>query len=489
MGRISNDFVTIEYNNNYYKEIAEYYIKVFESNPKLYVGLLNGKKILHQEDLVNIDVTNQNNDLFNIEEICSSIAKLSTDKYFSYDFNDYEEYYAIYSYFNDKDVCENFQTNLAYGYFNHTEDFSYLKKNLFGDGLDKNDIKELCTFAIINDYEKIIRIHINRLLNDLKNSKNFYSSFIYNNLTGLSNLFMNYTMNLLSNKSMIEYDYNKIPKVNEKELNEITSIILSHIDPTHELLKEYNKYKDENKIEIIKNQNSDINNSCFYINNESDFGIKLYAYNDLRDVITLLHEFGHMHFSLINTPYNFLLESPFIFREYPSIYFERKAEELLYQFGYSKEGITNASNFRNEDNCVKITDMIPLLNALDTNKNKRIEEYDLSMYNNFNIQKEYLKKCGYDDNSIEQIINQKKYFDISGMMDNSIIEKSLRYLIGTVLADYSINNIDNEDCLKILSDIQFSNNPIDIIKKLGLKELGFVNKKTENILEYKKEDN
>ena len=111
------------------------------------------------------------------------------------------------------------------------------------------------------------------------------------------------------------------------------------------------------------------------------------------------------------------------------------------------------------------------------------------MYNNFNIQKEYLKKCGYDDNSIEQIINQKKHFDISGMMDNSIIEKSLRYLIGTVLADYSINNIDNEDCLKILSDIQFSNNPIDIIKKLGLKELGFVNKKTENILEYKKEDN
>ena len=86
MNSISNDFVTIEFEKN--QEEAEHLLKLFNSEPELYKGLLNGKTSICSEDFFIFEEDDEETKELNKSNTIRSIMRMNGVADKEYPFND-----------------------------------------------------------------------------------------------------------------------------------------------------------------------------------------------------------------------------------------------------------------------------------------------------------------------------------------------------------------------------------------------------------------
>lgn len=490
MKNISNDFVTIEYNNSQ-KEIAEYCIDIFNGEPELYKGLLNGKTFIRSDELPIICLIDNDEGTkeFNKAYINQAIMKMNgvSDKWYPFDDktnSDIYDYIMKYIYGKpNSSWIKSIGMHLAYDYFKRTKDFEYLNNYLYGDGITDDDIMDMCVFYVTDCYDELLREKIHKDVQLLSKDES-----ITKNFNGIMSILMDVANNILmdvannissriNNKNISPEELykkvrkNPIPQIDDKQFEVLVRGALTYIDPTNELLDEYLKCRRENKIEEKKVVNG--NEVSYFHKNKKNYGIKLYKYGDLTDVINLVHEFGHLHYMNKNNQ-----DKNTLFDEYPSIYFELKTAEYLSTVGYSEENIYYTTLFRSYSNTYNITYLVPIIVSANINMGKEKEDYDLGpikrmvdMYDE-RIDTSYLETiCTKEE--IEELTAQleAQAMQIKWLMlkQETNLSEILQYIVGTYLAEDAINNIEHEDVLEILDTITQGEHSLnDVLKIQGL---------------------
>lgn len=482
MNSISNDFVTIEYKESQ-KEIAEYVLELFNKEPELYKGLLNGKTIIHSEELPTINHINKDEETkeSNKRSINKAIMIMNgaSDKIYPFDDKSTTDIYdSIIDFIHsnpDENRIKEIGITLAYDYFKKTKDFECLEEYLYGDGISDDDIMELCVFNIADYYDDLLREKIHKDVLSLSKDES-----ITKNFNGIMTILMSVANNMNSkfnNKNISPKELykklkkNPISQIDDKQFEVLVREILKYIDPTEELLEEYIKCRSENKIEEKKTLNWN-EASCFYKDKE-DYGIKLYKKGNLTDVITLIHEFGHLHY--INKANN---EPHTIFDEYPSIYYELKAVEYLTTVGYSEEDINFATLFRYSDNLSNLTHLLPIIQSVHINIGKEKEEYDLNPIKKIlNIYDKKINISYFETVCTKEEIEELKAqleeksmcMKLSMLQPETDLVSTLKYIVGTFFAEDAINNLEHEEVLKILDTVtQGEYSLYDVLKIQGL---------------------
>ena len=464
MKSITNDFVTIEY-RDYQKGIAKYCLEVFNGEPELYKGILNGKTFIRSEELPSIDITDEDK-RFNKEVINWAIMRINgiDNKWYPFDDSTNAMIYGFmmdYIYGSPSEAwTKEIGMALAYDYFKKTKDFCYLQKHLYGDGITKDDIMDICTFNIENYYDDLLREKVDKDISALLKDENIIKNFdqIMNILAHVAS---NANYKFESQNSSKEELYRKAdtdptPKINDLQFEILVREALKYIDPTDELLEEYLKCRRENRIEE-RNAITGDEISSFHTNGE-DYGITLYRSGNLKDVIDLVHEFSHLHY--VNKAKNKINT---LFDEYPSIYYELKAAEYLSTVGYSEEDIFFITYSRSSSNLTNITYLYPEIQTAYMNYDKLKEEYDLEpikrMLNAHNeiMSVSYLEKeTSFTKEEIEKMIPQLE-IEVNNRKWATLREgnfsKVLKYMVGTFLAEDAINNLEHENVLNILDII------------------------------------
>lgn len=480
MNSISNDFVTIEFEKN--QEEAEHLLKLFNSEPELYKGLLNGKTSICSEDFFIFEEDDEETKELNKSNTIRSIMRMNGVADKEYPFNDSSNFCIYdsimeYIYGNPSEVMvKEIGITLAYDYFKKTKDFEYLKNYLYEDGITDDDIMEMCIFNIMNYYNDLLREKVHKDVLSLSDDKFITEDFPgmmnilkYTYKDIMTNIMSRFNVSNISEEQVNMLRNNIIPKINEKQFEDLVSGALKYIDPTNKLLDEYLKLRDENKIEPALTPEE----MCFFYNN-NDYGIKLYRYGNIEDVISLVHELGHMHYR-INNNKKYLNG---LFDEYPSIYYELKASEYLTTVGYSKEDVDNATLFRLNNNMMGITYLMPIMLSVHLNIDKDVEDYDLSAFNNMIDTFEN----GFNISFLKQVCSEEEIKQIEEKMDEQLMTMKwnilkpttdlsyrLKYIVGTFLSKDAINNLEHEDVLKLLDDItsnEYSLN--DVLKMQGI---------------------
>lgn len=462
MGTISNDFVTIHYNNESQEKMAKYYMMIINFEPEFFKGLLNGLDTIKGHELRKFKI--DENDLFkNFEKnrlsIINSILKLTGAKhpYFETEkvspISIYYDILGVKTSREDNDISREIECfDLAHDYFYMTGDFKYIKKYLY-EGLDRKDLEYLCDNKILNCFPELLKTK-------MREDKYSFDSETYKSLqTNLDYILLimpiisKWTANELD---MMEKEKNnnctEIPKINAKEFDELVMGALNYIDPTNKLVEKYVELKIDDKImkEPITNEKYD----------ESKYDalngvIKLYTLNNIADVIVFVHEFAHYNYD--EKDYD-ICENNRILSEYPSIYYEMKTMQYLIKQGYSKEEVIRAQNFRTVNNNDIICEVLPSLKYLSMVNNKDESTAIKEVTNHVDyVVEETLKNIIIDnkDANIEELKKQLKV-DVSCIFLESSgnIMKSIKYLIGTYLATFSIGYVKNEDVLPVLEHIK-----------------------------------
>ncbi len=472
MCKISNDFVAIEYNDNYQKLIAKYCMQLFNSEPEFYKALLNGKTIINSDEISTVNVLDDseltkkaNKTIINI-----AIMKMNGVSDKLYPFNDCSNrviYNDIIEFMRTE--VESFQgIELAYDYYKMTKDFKYLGKYLYGDGINREDIVEMCVYKIENAYDDLLR---EKIQNDILVLKS--EDFIINDFKGIMSILSRINDSIdkkskkivekVSNKDIYEkMKLSEIPKISYKQCDWLVRGALTYIDPTGKLLDEYLDCLREDRI-----YEEDANDNClssYYFRHGDDYGIKLYRCNNLVDVITLVHEFAHLHYSKSKRRGNEL------FTEYPSIYYEKQAAEYLKKVGYSDSDIEYTTLFRDNANTLELLYIVPSMYSANKNMDKDKKDYDLSL----------IKKI-LDSTKMETIENidkeEQEYYKqqalttikMNLLMPITNADRLLIYMVGTFFAEYAMDNLKHEDVLSILDSITTKNyNLHDVLKMHGI---------------------
>ena len=468
MNSISNDFVTIEY-DDFQKEKAEYYIKLFNEEPEFYKGLLNGKTSINSGELSRVTyfcIEEDNEDIktINKELLNKGIMGMNgvTDKMYPFeDRNNTTIYDCIMDYiYGNPSVMriDEIVTSLIYDYFKKTKDFEYIKNYLYGDGITNEDIMEICAYNIMEHYDELLREKVHKDVSTLSTDESITKNFnaimsILVNVAGLINSKYNYKK-LSQEEIYRKLQNNPIPKLDNKKFEVLVKEVLEYIDPTNELLDEYLKCRSENRIEeemVVAG-----NESSYFWKNEDGYGIKLYKRGNITDVIVLCHELGHLHYVNKNEK-----AGNSLFDEYPSIYYELKAAEYLSTI-YSEEDVHFATLFRAADNMTNLTFLVPVIHSVHINMDKTKEDYDL----------EPIKKIlslydqQMDISPLQNILSQEQIEQLKQQQEAQIMRmkwlmlkqetklvSTLKYMVGTFLADDAINNLEHEEILKMLDTI------------------------------------
>lgn len=481
MKKISNEFVTIEYDDKE-EELAKYCMEIFNMDKAFYKGLLNGIKVIKAKNLPKIDPDHADGYEKNLNKTILKMNGIEDIEYPLYCIDYGYLYYYIVQLLLKGAPCEDFKKDysmLACTYFQDTKDFSYLKKLIYDKTADMDDLREICKYFVDNHYEELVREKIKTDIQILEESK-----LITNGVPDILEIVKNVMDSVEKHSNELYTSYKNsnntitIPKITDQEFEKLVKEALVYIDPTNNLLEEYLKCKEEGKIKIIENDPN--GKSCFRYTKD-DYEIKFYKKGDLEDVIGFVHEFSHLHYitlDLDNTNNNRL------FDEYFSIYYELKTAEFLEKKGYSKEIITFTKNFRTQNNLLSIPYLQSIFCTSYINMGKNIEDYDLSnvksIANAFeNINEEDILK-GIPEVSIEQLKStiemMKQQMKMNMLQPANDLIVVLKYTIGTFLAEHSINNLKHEDVLEILEDIRLNKrNLSEVLKMHG------INPKTSNI--------
>lgn len=483
MNSISNDFVTIEFENEEQQMIAKYCIDIFNSDKELYIGLLNGKTIIHSDELPKLytldglDATLH--DPYKKYCIIQSILYSNgiDDVRYTFDKVNIERIYidilVLAKAIEDERLINCAYYDLAYDYYNMTKDFSYLKKLIYDKSFTIDDAYKIIDYKCTNATDDIIREKIDHEVKAFSILKS-----LKNDLSGILRLMQKVCYNIEYTNDIINAYMKEdkvddmhfdeaIPKINMSQFEELVIGSLYYIDPTTKLVEEYLKCKKEGRIHLLE-WNPDIS-SCAYYNDKDDYGIKLYMQGNLTDVITMVHEFGHLHYDRLDNINGVNLG---ILAEYPSIYYELKTAEYLRNHGYTRKEVEYTKYFRTSSNITNVSSLFPTLVSVYTNMDKDKEDYDVS------IIKDAFKNCDetvrelsdrYPDLPVEE---QQEWMNQMRMNYQRIMLRPadgevhvLLYIIGTFFAEDAIDNLKHEDILRILDTIKLNKtNLYDLIK-------------------------
>ena len=493
MSSISNEFVTIEYKNIYEKATANCFMKYINLDKEYYKGLLNGIEVIHAKKLnplfCILDKTDESKTTI-IPLIEKTILSLNNIKA-NYNYrpttsNLYDDITTIISRSitadNENKICY----ELARDYYEKTKDFSYLKKFFFDMNINYDDLYDIIDYNIENHIDDLLVEKIARE----KYALQHYPE-IYENLMGVANISNSVrniiNTNILKIQESLDHLGSSVLNpfkptiINDDECDRLTKEALVYIDPTNKLLEEYFDLKKRDLIDIRHTQPNKPKINQF---DPRTSKITLTRDGNLADVLTFVHELGHHHhFSMTTENY---YPNP-LFIEYPSIYFELKTAEFLIGKGYSKEEMEVIKSYRTLNNEGNNSYIFLVLSGVYDNKDRERDNFDLSRLHKAidNIKtmdrdidvSEFSKKIELSEeetkNRIDRIKKEKIY---QLFIDNKNITETIKYLVGTYLAEFSINRHKHEDVLSILKDIMVEKRSVySILENIGLnpEPLGF----------------
>ena len=500
MSSISNEFVTIEYRNIIEKATANCFMKYINLDKEYYKGLLNGREVIHAKKLnplfCILDKTDESKKTIIplIEKTILNLNNVKTDYTYKPSSGDiYDDITKIISKNitakNENKICY----ELARDYYKKTKDFSYLKKFFFDMNINHDDLYEIIDYNIENHIDDLL---VEKIVRE-KYALQHYPE-IYENLRGIAiisnSLHNTINANILKIREAFDHFGSSVlnpfkpTKINDDECDRLTKEALVDIDPTNKLLEEYLDLKKRNLIDIRHTQPNKPKINQF---EPRTFKITLTRDGNLADVLTFVHELGHHHHFLMTTE-NYYPNPLFI--EYPSIYFELKTAEFLIGKGYSKEEMEVIKSYRTLNNEGNYTYISLVLSGVYDNKDRERDNFDLSrlhqainkiktMDQKVNIS-EFYKKVDLSEEETRKMIDRiKKGKTYQLFIDNTNIIDTIKYLVGTYLAEFSINKYKHEDVLSILKDIMVEKRSVySILENIGLnpEPLGFKQIKEEN---------
>ena len=462
MGIISNNFLTIKYNNESQEKMAKYYMFIINLEPDFFKTLLNGLDTIKGYELRKFKI-DDNNYFKNFEKnrlsVINSILKLRNARNPYFEVSQVSEsslYYDILAFKNLRDQRPNTiqieYFDLAHDYYYMTGDTKYIKNYLY-DGISLNELDELCNYKILNCLPELLKTKMYE--DKYSYARNIYKS-LANNLRYISSIipvvteWSNKELSSISEENKKDTRCKNAPAITKKEFEKLVIGALNYVDPTNSLVEEYISLNAEDKISIKPLINDETSNY-----NRVTGTIELYARNTITDVIVFLHEFAHYIYNEVDddTFYNNIILS-----EYPSIYYEMKAVEYLKQQGYTEEELINARKFRAITNNYGALAVFPCIEYLNiVNSRDRITAVeDVVEYINHTVEERINKLPRNKKNiNLEEIKKQLK-IEVSCIFlePSSDAMKHIKYLIGTFLADMSIRCAKHEDVLTVLECIK-----------------------------------
>lgn len=262
-----------------------------------------------------------------------------------------------------------------------------------------------------------------------------------------------------------------IQKQNNLTFNDVFLLgreIIEKINPKY--LIEYDNLIDSGYLDF-KYENINDNSCCLYkkTNTETKKWIDISRKFNYRDVTVLIHEFFHYtQFGSEYTTYNHKF-----FTEFISIYFEKIAEKyLIEEKNISKDEISTNSRIIDFLHCnSNFYKYSVILLAYENLGN--INENTINDLNNLIGFKDsfFEKECIIFLNKLDKINNLNNEKDSIIKMTN-FVRYDYKYIIGTVLAYYALENCKLEDIIKLNDNINLKESAelsvVDILNDIGI---------------------
>ena len=464
MNSVSNDFVTIEFKNDKEERIAQKTIELFDSHKTLYKELLNGKDVINVDIFpINIDESLDDHSCFKFYIISSLLKEQS---YINQAFFEKPSignmYFHMLSFLNSNDdeiSKKSLYYELANDYFYLTDDFSYLKKYLYDD-INREDLFIISKYLLKEHYDIYFKGKIEFDISELKRLNLDKNEFIE-----IISIMDTYRRELLSydnykniitelHNSYYEYDKN-IPLINDNEFEELVKETLVYIDPTNNLLKEYLECKANGIIEEADENTTEYN---YFSKEDNNLKIVIKRAGNIEDVITLVHEFAHYHYSKDH--------KLGVLTEYPSIYYELKTSEYLLKKGYSIEEIKKANSFRLINDLNILTKALPQLYSIVDNMDRDIDNYDISFINmideetiGIQFKQQFPEATDEEINSLKDAAINNYKIQILEPITNEMT--AFKYIVGSYFANDAIDYLEHEETLQILDRIKYESPSIE----------------------------
>ena len=475
MNKISNSFVSLEYDSLEQEKLARYYMDIINAEPKYFKSILMGINTINikEAELPEISHDKHVNRMHIIEYILVKNNAKNTQCSYYWDTPTLEEiYYNITEYILNNPNPRKMRYiyhDMAYDYLIMTGDFSYLEKFYFKydilDDIDDDDMEYLVKYKIEHCYEDLLKIKID------KAKLSSYYPLIRDNMIDIMKIAMD--MRIIANGEIdINKNLGKKPEINHKTFEKLVVGALAYIDPTNGLVEEYLEANKEGRIKLHPAEKGNISECHHYVDIISgeltNWDIDLYMDGTIEDVKDLVHELAHHHYFKNDES---IRENNVLFAEYPSIYFEYKTLEYLEQVGYTKEEIMPIKINRMKTNQRNINHHYPSLFTIHVNSFEKDGEYNIEpvkRYVESNWQREFRREVETSSpRSRKRLLNRIEYLNKTRTL--STIENDValfEYVIGTYFTLKAIENLSHEDTLRVLEYIQ--NNKVDFAK---MKEL------------------
>lgn len=474
MNKISNDFVTIEYNSEKEESIAKHYIDIINEEPKYFKCILNGistiqvTKLPKLTDYKSVDRLNiiryilKKGDAKTVESLCYVYVPTTIN----------EIYRAIADYLVSNKDQRHIYHDMAYDYLSMTGDSRYLKKFYFEEDIDEKDLDYLVDYKIKHYYDDLLKARID------ETKRNSYYSLIVDNMIEIIKI-SKYIKRIADKEINKNNRLIKETKIDNRKFEKLVIGALEYIDPTNKLVEEYLEAKKQGCINILpaeKYKTSECHHEIGMDGEILNWYINLYRDGTLNDVKTLVHELAHHYYIITDRTIRYKNE---LFAEYASIYFEYKTLEYLEKVGYTKDEIMPTKIDRMKSNQKHIRNYLPSLFAIYINSHKKDGEYDIETVKKYvenNWQREFkekLEKIRSMDR--EPIINE--ILLLNQMRTLSPLENDMSYMIyiiGTYYTMQAIKKLSHEDVLRVLEYIQ--HNEVDFAK---MKELHGMQEETK----------
>ena len=299
---------------------------------------------------------------------------------------------------------------------------------------------------------------LNDLIFDLYNDITIdrQDKFMIENLSSINDI----VRNIIKKYESCDYNEEKLPSLSHENLEEYFVGFLKMIDKSGDYLKVYNNLKASKKLiffdELDEEEREKIRRSLDVLDEKSNnFSKKLHVIIDrkgnISDFRNLAHEFIHHYLEVIGVD----PKMNYLFREFPSIFYENIAIRFLLMKGYFFVDISNLYNYRYKD----ITDKALQLTCLNDylkiyNDNnftitpeadvERVKERISEFIDNNGIE-EY-RKSAYQNkilNNPEQMA--KDCCDIANVLlvdDPYYLVRNYPYLIGQLLSTHYVREIE-----------------------------------------------
>ncbi len=318
-----------------------------------------------------------------------------------------------------------------------------------------NFVKDKYRYGLINDLLKQVLEH---LQSDKFSS--FKDNFLIDNLDYLLDFISDYC---IKKSQLLKQKCPNSTFLNKNLREEYIIELLKELDPSLELVQKYKWAKenkriinldeygrDEAKEILAKYGLHDIDFNCCLFLDDGPL-IVLANTEEIEDLANFAHEFAHFVNGRRLTP---------SICEYYAIFFELYAMKFLLNKNYPKEEIAYLYSERINDIVnVLLEGSIPFYYLKLYLQNKEVNEnLDINFYKNFTNAKELAhKSC---DKCIEQLMRKP-----------GIIQEAYSYLMGFVLADQSLEKLNNDNILKELIDFTKNGNEniLDIFNLLGFR--------------------